>query len=118
MNNLSLLLYAADVFSSLGVFLFAIGFLGTIAGAILFLMSLDEDPGFDVVRPYRHTIFYTLTLMGVACLFPSKDTMYAIAASEMGEEVLKSGVGTRATKALEAWLDRQIEEQTEEQTSE
>ena len=40
------------------------------------------------------------------------------AVSEAGEEVLNSGVGTRATKALEAWLDKQIDEQTKEPTSE
>lgn len=39
---------------------------------------------------------------------PSKDTIYAIAASEMGERALASPTGDRAVKALNAWLDRQI----------
>ena len=114
MNNLSILLYAADVTSSLGTLLFGVGLIGSVAGVLIFLISLDSDPDFDAIRPYRHSIFYAVALLAVACLFPSKDTMYAIAASEMGEEVLKSGVGTRATKALEVWLDKQIKETEEE----
>lgn len=39
---------------------------------------------------------------------PSKDTVYAIAASEMGESVLKSETGSLATQALNAWLKKQI----------
>jgi hypothetical protein len=34
--------------------------------------------------------------------------MYAIAASELGEEVYKSEVGQKAEQALRAWLDKQI----------
>ena len=118
MNNLSILLYLADVLDDVGTALTVMGVFGAAAGALLWLMALDKDPSFDAVRPYRHTIFYALAAILVSCLFPSKDTMYAIAASEVGEEVLNSGVGTRATKALEAWLDKQIDEQTKEPTSE
>lgn len=118
MNNLSILLYLADVLDDVGTALIVMGVFGTVAGVVLWLLSLAKDPDFDVIRPYRHTIFYALAAVLASCLFPSKDTMYAIAASEMGEEVLNSGVGTRATKALEAWLDKQIDEQTKEATSE
>lgn len=43
-----------------------------------------------------------------AAFTPSKDTVYAIAASEMGERVITSPLGLKAGKAIEAWLDRQI----------
>ena len=118
MNNLSILLYLADVLDGVGAFLTVTGLIGSAVGAFIWLLSWDKDPVFDYIRPYRNTIFYALAVVLVSCLFPSKDTMYAIAASETGEEVLNSGVGTRATKALEAWLDKQIEEQTKEPTSE
>lgn len=118
MNNLSILLYLADVSSSLATLLTVLGILGSAAGLVFWLMSLDKSPELDPIRPYRNTLFYALPIVALSCLFPSKDTMYAIAASEMGEEVLNSGIGTRATKALEAWLDKQIEEQTKEPTSE
>lgn len=39
---------------------------------------------------------------------PQKNTVYAIAASEVGEEVLKSETADKAMTALNAWLDRQI----------
>lgn len=55
------------------------------------------------------------TLMGcglaawfLAAAAPSKETVYAIAASEMGEELLKTPTATKAVKALDAWLDKQL----------
>jgi hypothetical protein len=48
-------------------------------------------------------------LIAVSVLIPSKDTMYAIAASELGEEVVKSAIGQKSIKALEQWIDSQLE---------
>lgn len=42
------------------------------------------------------------------CAFPASGTIYAIAASEMGERVVNSETGDKAVKALNAWLDKQI----------
>lgn len=53
--------------------------------------------------------------VAVFCLFPSSGTIYAIAASEMGERVLTSETGGKAVQALDAWLDRQIAGKTEGQ---
>lgn len=50
---------------------------------------------------------FVLSIIGANAL-PSKDTMYAIAASEVGESVLNSPTGSKAVQALNAWLDRQI----------
>lgn len=44
----------------------------------------------------------------LAALVPSEETIYAIAASELGEEVISSPTAGKAMKALDAWLDRQI----------
>lgn len=63
-------------------------------------------------RPLRPKIALYIT-MGVllgfgAALLPGRDTVYAIAASEMGEQALKTPLAGKAEKALEAWLDHQI----------
>jgi hypothetical protein len=44
----------------------------------------------------------------LAALCPSTETVYAIAASQMGEQALKTPLASKAGKALEAWLDKQI----------
>lgn len=49
-----------------------------------------------------------IALVVVSVAVPSKDTVYAIAASEVGEEVVKSETASKAIKALNAWLDKQI----------
>jgi hypothetical protein len=47
----------------------------------------------------------------VGAVTPSEKTIYAIAASEYGEEVLKTPEATKARQALNAWLDEQIKKQ-------
>jgi len=65
--------------------------------------------GQRVARGYlRLSLFlFVLSIVGANAL-PSKDTVYAIAASEVGESVLNSPTGSKAVQALNAWLDRQI----------
>ncbi len=109
MNNLSWLLYLADVLHNVGFFFAFIAAIGSIGGVIVFVISFDPDG--KVLIPYRHSFVGFLLLGAVSMLFPSKDTMYAIAASEMGEEVLNSRVGTKAQRALESWLDAQIKDE-------
>lgn len=46
-----------------------------------------------------------LSLTGA--VLPSRDTMYAIAASQVGEQALKTPLAEKAEKALEAWLNKQ-----------
>ena len=48
-----------------------------------------------------------------AAIIPAQKTMYAIAASQVGEQVVKSeavqGIANDATKALQIWIKKQIE---------
>lgn len=54
-----------------------------------------------------------IALWAIALLLPAKDTMYAIAASQVGERVINNagvqGITNDATKALQQWLEKQIE---------
>lgn len=131
MNNLSWLLYAADVAGSVsGVLSFTafgamvagvgsgIGYLAT--GSSPHIWSWDDKATKvadhkamrDALKkiPKRAVIVFALSAT-LASIIPGKETIYAIAASEMGENVLNSQTGDKAVKALNAWLDRQITEQ-------
>ena len=116
MNQLSWMIYLADVAGNFVLVLSALGLIGTLGGGIIWAMSCDPYLSMDGARPKARKA----CVGGVAVLFfvaivPSKSTIYAIAASELGEDVLKSETGSKALKALDAWLDRQIEGETDEQ---
>jgi hypothetical protein len=131
MNNLIWLLYAADVAGSVsGVLSFiAFGAVVACAGSCSFYFMLGGSPtvySWDdrtkVVADHNATrgtlkkvpksaaiVFLIATTL--ASIIPGKETIYAIAAIEMGENVLNSQTGDKAVKALNAWLDRQIAEE-------
>lgn len=116
MNSLSWLLYAADVSDSIDWLFNIIQFVSVFGGffwlfAALLMAESDADAGaWAVWRKTGYALlapaFFGSVLLG--SLVPEKDTIYAIAASEMGEEVVKSETAGKAMKALNAWLDRQI----------
>lgn len=115
MNTLSWLLYAADLAGSLSTVLTLVAFGAGLAGTVTVVaraMRRDFDGdgpvwegGWAVSKGfYRVAIIAAL----IAAIVPGKDTIYAIAASEVGEEALKSETAGKAVKALNAWLDQQI----------
>ena len=107
MNSLSWFLYFADVVHSVA--------------AVLGITSLFISFGILAVAAARAedgecTFFHTARWLWVpflglllACLIPSKNTLYAIAASQMGEKVVESAIGQKALKAVEVWIDGQLE---------
>ena len=131
MNSLSWLLYLAGVSENVG---FLLGFLGLfVIGAGGFCTMgyfMTERSSYsryndDYAKELKAREDALLKRLGwssvcglvigilmwvVAALIPSKETVYAIAASEMGEELLKTPTAAKATKALDAWLDKQIAE--------
>lgn len=135
MNSLSWFLYAADAFSNLRGVLFGIGGAALAVGGGSWLAwsvckgghaDRADDTGsysegrrkqiaewIEVWNPLRR--FLPLGVIGLllACLLPSSSTLYAIAASQIGEQVVKSeavqGIASDATKALQQWIKKQIE---------
>lgn len=107
MNNLSWMIYAADVASGVGT-LVAVGAgvsLCGAAGAALFGF-IEEQPA--AVKLAGTALKFAIPAAILAAVIPAPTTIYAIAASEMGEDVLNSETGGKAMQALDAWLDRQI----------
>lgn len=117
MNQLSWLLYAADVAQGLGgLALFLAIVSGIVSGFCVPLRIAAEAD--DTVPPqvrdgltyavkWAFGIFIAASL--VAVLTPEKDTLYAIAASEVGEQIVASPTANKAVQALNHWLDEQIE---------
>lgn len=111
MNSLSWFLYFADVVTSVSTFLgfIVIFWMMALAGHSLFTV-INNDIHRDEKNPYiRKRWFAFVILLGVVVqLIPSKNTMYAIAASELGQSAMESKLGTKAMQAIEAWIDSQI----------
>lgn len=124
MNSLSWFLYWIGVLDSLQGIAAVSVFL--LIGSVVLLwiavaMRLDDTNGEEkkqAVRVNRNA--WTVRLVSSAAIValisvfvPSKNTMYAIAASEAGERVAKSeavqGIASDAQKALQIWIKRQIE---------
>ncbi len=71
-----------------------------------------EDKLSEVLKISRWPIsalgFLTAFFWLAAALMPGKDTVYAIAASQVGEQVLTTPLAAKAEKAIEGWLDKQV----------
>lgn len=128
MNSLSWLIYLAEVSggvaATFGVVAFFSG--GVAVGSLIFWLVTDETPKIcswedkeskiaghrarraTLKAAIRPAVICFIVCSLVSSFLPSRDTIYAIAASEMGEEVVKSETAGKAMKALNAWLDRQI----------
>lgn len=135
MNTLSWLIYAADVTDSLNgaAWLSGVVLAGGAAGAAALVRFTGERAAWDeqandhkrypslyrapegdrpaapqplkAAKPYLWLMAASI-MVGVVA--PSRDTIYAIAASESSEALAKTPTVTKAVKALDAWLDKQI----------
>lgn len=131
MNELSWMIYAADVAEGFGKMLAvcigasSLSFIGGViaagctAGGPVFRSYHDDERKAEMVRFYtwwqnvsKRALKIAPAVFALAftaqAILPNSGTIYAIAASEMGETVLDSETGGKAVEALNAWLDRQI----------
>lgn len=126
MNRLSWLLILADIIGGFDRFLVFLCAAGLIVGAVAVIVggvcrsdeysARHDDELYSARHELSDTIFgyarlavvtaVAAGLLGV--LTPSRNTIYAVAASEVGESALDSETGGKAVEALNAWLDRQL----------
>ncbi|MXO67748.1 hypothetical protein GRI72_02735 [Altererythrobacter marinus] len=118
MNSLSWMLYLADVAGSVAALMTNVAVVVAVVGGTVLMISAiilhveDEDTSF--IWPWaRRIVFVAAPCALMAALTPSQNTIYAIAASEMGETALETETGGKAMQALNAWLDRQIDGEEE-----
>ena len=114
MNSLSWMVYFAEICDNLG---FALHFWGAgglllCIGIILLFMISEGD------YPKSWKGFWYGLVIGNVCLFlsvfvPSKNTFYAIAASQVGEKIAQNegvqGLAKDSLTALRSWLKSQTE---------
>ena len=118
MNELSWLIYAADVAGDANSICGFVFFGGIIAVCLYALakgfarvvsIGFDDPPITPSIAEVGKRLWLPVVIAGiVGLLAPSSNTLYAIAASEMGERVIESETAGKAVAALNAWLDRQI----------
>lgn len=114
MNGLSWLIYLADVSNDLDWLVWFIAFFSCVACLFAIFIMITAGSEGDTKASgqawtfFRKTIWLALGSFFLSGLIPAKETVYAIAASELGESVLHSQTGNKAVQALDAWLDKQI----------
>lgn len=120
MNSLSWMIYFASVAGSASTVttLIAVGAgIGGVAATVAVAAKTDFDNIGETDK--RSPLgsgwvagrgFFKVAIIAalVASVLPGRDTVYAIAASEMGEQLINTPAAGKAVKALDAWLDRQI----------
>jgi hypothetical protein len=121
MNSVSWFLYFSDVVGNLRT-------LATFAMIATFLMwavlniSVPVSDGDvlnwpDFKKWWSRGLFSLLICAFVVAVVPSQNTMYAIAASQIGEKIAVNGqvqeIASDATKALQSWIKTQIDPEAE-----
>jgi len=120
MNELSWLIYLADVAGSLDALFSTLALICCSAGIILTILAIvakaDKEEAIDkTLSFYGRFALGTFFLMAIgAAVIPQRETVYAIAASEVGEQALTSPIATKSFKAIEVWLDKQIAPKVED----
>lgn len=124
MNNLSWLLYIANVCGNIDFeisIVFAMSIVAGIISVIWFFGLTANNASQEEWTPWRKFSKWVVSCFVISSLvgavIPSKDTVYAIAASETAGTVLNSTTGNKAVEALNAWLDRQIHPKEENSDS-
>lgn len=109
MNDLSWFIYLADVLGSIKTLFMIVGIVALVLSTFFLCVCADycsDDWWYKLL--FKAVLPLSFLLVLLACFLPSSTTMYAIAASEMGEKVINTPTAGKAVKALDAWLDKQI----------
>ena len=113
MNSLSWLLYLADLSGKLGAITGISLFIFLILNVILGIRCIEGgieaiDP--TITKAYKALAGFCVAFSVLAILVPSKTTIYLIAASEAGEEVLKTEQARQVGEYLDQLLDDLVED--------
>lgn len=119
MNALSWLLYFGNIAANFHVLFIICGIICLPVTAIYVLVACASLDGPYVSDEHKKSVWVkakkSLRLVWLAFAFwllaafmPSQDTMYAVAASQVSEQLLHSKTANLAEQALDAWLQRQI----------
>lgn len=118
MNQLSWLLYWGNVSGNIGPLFGILSFVIILVSILVWILSIFVGEPYPneselelrkSLKKYRVPLVVIGFVLAITAAFcPSSDTVYAIAASQVGESMLKTPTALKAEKAIDAWLDRQI----------
>lgn len=115
MNSLSWFIYLAGLFDSLNHVTTFLSITSLLALGVLVFVALPMsdcnagESAWAIWKKIGKCLLPICIISGtINTVLPTKETMYAIAASEMGEKVMHTQTFNKATQALNAWLDKQI----------
>lgn len=111
MNTLSLYVYLIDVFASLKPTFYVFAFM-SIIGAFFFGVVSDTAPSSEkeyLIKYAKRFIFAIPILLVLAALVPNRDTMYLMAASEVGEEVIMNPEVAETMGKVKTILDQELD---------
>lgn len=125
MNQVSWLIYLADIFGNLSWLLVWAGIVVAIIAGAFFIQSccvLDNlsgissrevelvslKKGLKLREKVVTSAFAAFAFWIAAALCPSQDTVLAIAASQFGEQLLHTKTASLAEQALNSWLEKQV----------
>ena len=111
MNLLSWFLYFSDAIPALAATLWLISIAIFIVLFIVWFNRVTDayyKKGDIKTRKYFQCVILSAAICCIASIFPSKNTMYAIAASELGQKAVDSELGGKALKAVEQWIYSQV----------
>lgn len=106
MNNLSWMLYLADVLPSFAGALGAVCVITIIGYCIARIVCIADRFEWRFAGYWLPTAALATAL--VTALVPSREAIYLIAASEAGEQALESPEMQKARKVINNWLDKQL----------
>lgn len=116
MNSLSWFMYWAGVVGSFNMFIGIIFIFACFVFPIAaVLIGINDDYRDDIQtarlwEKYRQALFASLIIFALSNFIPSQKTLYMIAASEMGEEVLKTDEANKLRIILNDKLDEMLHE--------
>jgi len=104
MNNLSWLIYFADV---LPAFASTVSVLSVLSLGLFCIVAFVSAAAceWESVAPYMKWIFVPVTALFLITPIPSKETIYLIAASEVGEAALDTPEVTKIRAIINKFLD-------------
>lgn len=99
-NNLSWLIFAADIVGPLKIVLLIVG-IATVF-ILLIIAAIEEN------STYIKYLLAPFIVILIGLLIPSKQAIYLIAASEFGEDVLETKTADKVFKIVDQYLDEQL----------
>lgn len=117
MNSLSWMIYAAEVFNNLGMFLGLVGFGGlliiilTAGFSGLLGVAGDEDKLKQASVRAMRKIWMPVVALALSVVIPSSQTIYLIAASEAGATVISNPEMKEVFNDLKTIIKSKLKEQ-------